>query len=59
MVACSCRKKCVSDKRFCYDGNLKYIDSCSCKDCDNAVDDNKAESFDEDNICDTHKDDKI
>ena len=44
---------------MCYDGNLKYTDSCSCKDCDNAVDDNKAESFDGDSICDTDEDDKI
>ena len=61
MGACSCRKKCVSGKCSCYNGNLKCTDACSCKDCDNAEDSNETESYGEDSICDTDEeiDDEI
>lgn len=53
MVACSFRKKYVSGKWSCYDGNWKCTDPCSCKDYDNDKDGNETESIDEDSICDT------
>ena len=50
MVACSCRKKCVSRKCLCYDDYLKCSDGYSSKDCYNAEDDNETELFYADSI---------
>ena len=50
MVACSCRKKCVSRKCLCYHDYLKSSDGYSSKDCYNAEDDNETELFYADSI---------